>query len=768
MIDEIKERFWQGIVEGKELRRVLNQKKKGFELKSITEKELEEHRNDGWLVDRGFKNKIRVKKNKPVDLAFEDEVWATFAELGFKLLNKDRHFKIPYSDDFALTQQIDVFVADTETILLVECKATDGEPKRANFKEAIEAIGGKKEGIIKSIRKLFPDSKHKIKFIFATKNYLVSKPDLERLSNFDIIHFEEEIIKYYGHLSKHLGNSARFQLLGNLFAEQKIPEMENQVPAIKGKMGGLTYYSFSIEPEKLLKVGYVLHRNKANKKLMPTYQRLIKKSRLRAIKDFLDSGGFFPNSILININSKQNLKFDQANTQVENSVSKVGILYLPKTYRSAFIIDGQHRIYGYANSKYKDNNSIPVVAFVNLERREQLRLFMEINENQKSVQKNLRNTLNADLLWDSENLNEQIKALKLQIAQDLGEILESPLYDRIIVGENPKTSKRCITIDTIKIGLDRSNFFGVFSKNTVKQFGTFYKGNNDETYDHIMSYLINCFDYFKDSLPEEWAKGESNDGFLTINAGIENLIRIFSDVVDQLIKDQEFQPISDDADKIFKESKYYFDPLINYFKNLTYEEKLEFKKSYGTGGRSRYWRKLQKAVNDARKNFTPHGLIQYWKDEEKRFNDESFKIIRDIEISLKSEFKRLLFDKFGKDWFRKAVPANVQDEASLRANQKRRERDTDEVDVWDCLNIIDYRKVATYGSNWKDIFENLYTKPGEEKISGGKDSKTKWMQELERIRNQNFHEYSVKEDEYEFLKELHEWLIDKKVENSLS
>ena len=41
------------------------------------------------------------------------------------------------------------------------------------------------------------------------------------------------------------------------------------------------------------------------------------------------------------------------------------------------------------------------------------------------------------------------------------------------------------------------------------------------------------------------------------------------------------------------------------------------------------------------------------------------------------------------------------------------------------------------------------------------------MQKLERIRNQNFHSYSVKKDEYEFLCELYEWLIEKRIENDL-
>ena len=63
--------------------------------------------------------------------------------------------------------------------------------------------------------------------------------------------------------------------------------MEDKVPAIQGEMGGHKYYSFSIEPERLLKIGYVLHRNEANKNMMPTYQRLIKKKGFPMFKNLL-------------------------------------------------------------------------------------------------------------------------------------------------------------------------------------------------------------------------------------------------------------------------------------------------------------------------------------------------------------------------------------------------------------------------------------------------------------------------------------------------
>lgn len=64
---------------------------------------------------------------------------------------------------------------------------------------------------------------------------------------------------------------------------------------------------------------------------MPTYQRLIKKSRLKSVQDFVDNGGFFPNSIIINIDTNgKSVRFDSAGNQVEKSISRIGILHLPK------------------------------------------------------------------------------------------------------------------------------------------------------------------------------------------------------------------------------------------------------------------------------------------------------------------------------------------------------------------------------------------------------------------------------------------------------
>ena len=177
------------------------------------------------------------------------------------------------------------------------------------------------------------------------------------------------------------------------------------------------------------------------------------------MKNFIDEVDNFPNSLIISIDTKgKDLQFDQSATKVEGALSKLGILHLPKKYHSAYIIDGQHRLYGYSDSIYAKSNTIPVVAFVNLDRSEQLKLFMDINENQKSVSKTLRVTLNRDMLWDSPNYNQRREALRSNIAQMCGEEQTSPLLGRIVIGEDEKNNKKCITIEAVQAALKKCHF----------------------------------------------------------------------------------------------------------------------------------------------------------------------------------------------------------------------------------------------------------------------------------------------------------------------
>ena len=323
---------WESIVTGDDLSKVrVLRGKKYIEAKErrIALPELIE---EGWVEFKSYKNNkyVGVRKDKKFDELFEDRVWTLFARLGFTFMNRDRYFEMSYDyNNPNITQQIDVFAADEETVIIVECKASE-RIKEGSFKKPIEAFHGQMDGLRKEAQKRFP--KAKVKFIWAAHNYIISPADQAKLREWDIAYFSDSVINYYYELAKHLGTCARYQLLGNLFANQEIRNMEDKIPAIQGEMGGHKYYSFSIEPERLLKIGYVLHRNEANKNMMPTYQRIIKKKRLTDVKKFINAGGYFPNSLIISIDTGgKGLQFDMSATKVDGALSRLGVLHLPKS-----------------------------------------------------------------------------------------------------------------------------------------------------------------------------------------------------------------------------------------------------------------------------------------------------------------------------------------------------------------------------------------------------------------------------------------------------
>ncbi|WP_066506883.1 DGQHR domain-containing protein [Abyssisolibacter fermentans] len=747
---------WEKVVSCKELTQVKRKRAKEFIVHKERSIALPVLIEEGWVEYKKYKNDkfIGVKKDKKVDELFEDKIWIMLFNMGFEHMNSDRNFHMSYDHtNENITQQIDVFAADDESVLVVECKATSSI-KDGVFKKNIEAFYGQTEGLRKEILQKFP--RRKVKFIWATHNYNMSKADLEKLNNWNIDFWDNSKVNYYCELVKHLGSSAKYQLLGNLFANQKIRNMNNKIPAIRGKMGKHTYYSFSIEPEKLLKIGYVLHRNDANNDMMPTYQRIIKKSRLKSVRKFINEDkGYFPNSIVINLISKRPLSFDRANKQDVDSIATLGTLHLPQQYKSAYIIDGQHRLYGYSDSKYAKTNSIPVVAFENLEKEEQIKLFMEINENQKAVSKNLRNTLNADMQWNSSKYDERRNALRLRIAQKLGEDCTSPLYRRIIIGEEQSTSLKCVTIECIRQAINTGSFLSKYStSNKLEKRGNFDLDDNNITFDLLYSYLQICLSYIKENLNKEWHLGKDEQGILVTNNGIGGVIRTINSITEHLIKINEINPLKDKPEVMADRAQYYLDPIIRFYENIDDEQRDNIRKTYGGNGPIYSCRCLEKAINYERNEFEPEGLKKYWEDHSKEYNNESIMMIREISNSVKQILKNAIQNKYKDNWTN-AIPKPVYTRVNKALSEYEYETGK-KSDFWDSITLSDLRLIVLYGRNWSNLFEGLFTLDSQQKISGGKKSKTEWLTLLSKLqRNAVKSNFSVRKDDYQLLCEIY-------------
>lgn len=372
-------------------------KKKEYIEQNVEHNEIEDYLSSGWVKEQELKTKWKIRKNKSHSKLFEDRVWCQFYELGYRILNRDETLKLPFGENSNDKMQIDVLAISQETAFIIECKSAEKSKKATSYKDYFDALKLRIDGLSKSIKDIYGKDL-KVKYIFATNNIriLEDSEDKKRLDEMGVFYYNNNTYDYLKSLIKNYGDAAKYQFLGLIFKNETINKERIEIPAIEGKMGGKTYYMFSIEPSLLLKIGFILHRTKANNSEMPTYQRLLVPNRIKYITKFIDEGGFFPNSLIINFSQGKKIQFE-ADKRGGSTDSRAGILKIPNQYAIAYIIDGQHRLYGYASSKFISKNTVPVVAMKGLEPIEQLEIFMDINQNQKAVSPSLRLVLEEDL-----------------------------------------------------------------------------------------------------------------------------------------------------------------------------------------------------------------------------------------------------------------------------------------------------------------------------------------------------------------------------------
>lgn len=346
------------------IRREAVHKRKVFDEKSVSPEAIEEHEANGWQVDRKLTRVTKVKREKEIGERLENRFWMLLFKLGYPEINEGRDFTILIERKGAepLRKQIDVFGKDEETVIVAECKASE-KLKPRSLQKDIEEFANLKGPISHAVRKHYgTDVKLKFIWLFVTENIIWSGPDKERAVGENIRVITERELRYYLQIADHLGKAARYQFLAEFLKDQQIPELSGKaVPAIKGKLGGRFFYCFVTTPRHLLKISFVNHRSLNDPEGAPTYQRLVSRSRMRNIGEFIKGGGYFPNSLIINFT--RTIRFDKV-MHDETADVTYGQLSLPDRYRSAWIIDGQHRLYGFSpiDDKFLDQNVI-VVAF---------------------------------------------------------------------------------------------------------------------------------------------------------------------------------------------------------------------------------------------------------------------------------------------------------------------------------------------------------------------------------------------------------------------
>jgi DNA sulfur modification protein DndB len=710
---------------------------------------------EGWELEKSNeKNKIKASIPKKENVYFEDRIWALFAEMGADQINGDsENTKLKFGK--TKTKKVDVFVVIEKVIIIIECKCANKENTSFSGNQIIEEIISIKTGAKEFLESMFPD--FTVIYALALQNYTVGDAIKLRMKEGGIFLFDENKIEYYEYLNNSLGYASRYQFFAEIFNKLDITNFDPvKVNAIK-KMNideSITY-SFFIKAKDLLRIAYIFHSDTSveGKK---GYQRLVKPARRKQVETYIVNGGSFPNSLIVSLNEE--VEFESLNDVDPNT--ELGTLTLPNKYGSVFIIDGQHRLYGYANIEEKYDEVLSVTAFKNLEIENQIQLFIDINSKQKPVSPSLLIDLNADLLWASNNVNEAIVALRTRLITNLGSSNSSPLAGRIKIGEKKNTRLRCITVDYIlKYALTKTNFFGKYKGRTFLEEGWFLSKTDvtNKEYDKSLKksqvFLELIFSKIQTEVPDMWNMGNfGTRAFIAMNIGVFSIIRLCDHILKYRKEEgDDFNTL--DANQISEHVWSHLKCVIEHINNLN-DNDLYTYRGYSTGGiNETAVKELLVVLNTNFPKINPEALKKYLKESQTQYNLKASPILHEIEINLKSIIVWELQKKFtsvGVEWYLSGVPQNIKDECLLAWGKDGRTEDEHNY-----LYLTNYKEIIEF--NKKELLP-IFTIRGEEQKSD-KD-KISWFNKLIKIRNKAGHpsRNPISKDEYEFIEYIGTWL----------
>lgn len=711
---------------------------------------------DGWTLAKRNKRSLRLERAKPIDRQLEDDVWTLLYRMGFKALNPDRNFHIVAKD--GSRRQLDVFAKDGETVFVVECThAQDTTAK--SVKQLLDKIGAIREDIVTAVHSTFGrDPKLKVKIAIATRNVDIRTADRQRATAMGVPIISEADVAYFFKLTTILKSAARYQFLGRYLKGEKVEGLRTRVPATRGKVGNTTFYSFLMSPHDLLRIAYISHMGATSNEDLETYQRMVKPARLKSIGAYLDRGGTFPTNIVVNI------KLDGLNFNIQETFgdTATGTLDLPGQYGSAWVIDGQHRLYGFAHAGRdadEDRSVVSVLAYQNLPVRQEIEMFVDINTQQVKVQRNLVNEIISSLNIDDEDPRKRLDAMCARIVLKLDEEKQSPVRDRILTVGQQKDNFQCLTLTSLADGIEGNSLLGSVHKPGGKKgsvrlvpgpLGTL-SDDSVAMMKKATSTLAGYFAIFADGVPEHWALGDAKGGYLCTNLGLRALLVLLRKLIVFIERDGT-RVVSIEADDIVERLRPLAQHVVDYFHDASASDIARFR-NRGSSLTSVDQNALQMMaiIYTTDSSFDPPEVKRYLESQDAEGTRQARVMIDEINQILFDDVLTTLKAKFGEEkdaWWLSGVPKAIRIEADKNYNN-----DNGEHERWRYLYLIDYLGIVLHDSNW-DLFKDRYNFYGK----GAKATLVRWIGKVNKARTVTHHAEKgpLSKDRVEYVRRAHE------------
>jgi DNA sulfur modification protein DndB len=723
----------ENVFEVEQVRTLARAKARTYVLKSVHPKLVEEQQSQGWEVAKKNKTSVRLRREKHHGARLEDRVWMLLYRMQFAFLSGQGGGKLrldPRKSE-GPKSQIDVVGIEEELALAIECKSQERFGRRSQFQEELAKLAQIRERFVRAVNEQFEGIHRKqAALILFVANVDLSKNDKERALEANVHLFDEADLDYYEKLTAHLGPAAKYQFFADMLPGKTVSGLTIRVPSVRTRMAGFNCYTFPISPEYLLKISYVSHRSKGKASDVHTYQRMLSKARLTKIKQYISEAGVFPTNIVVNIDKKR-LTFERIKQETKKEEQEdsgvLGWLDIRPAYKSAWIIDGQHRLFAYSGHPRAHSSHLSVLAFEGLPPSKQAQLFIDINAKQKSVKQSLLQELFAELHWDSEHDHIRVQAIVSKAIQILDADKDSPLYGRIQTADAAKDSTRCISLTSVFSAIEKGAFHIVkMRKEAVLEYGPLWAGETEKTLSRTAFVLKGWLNDLKSPCRDWWDLGAGEGGGLAMNDGVTACIAVLRSVMNHL-EQKGAKLIHMETDDLVAALKPYASAVGKYLGGMNLEQRKGFRDLRGSQGQTARKYRCQLAIRDRIPAFTPPGLDEFMAREKEQTNLRGKEVVDRIERTLQKVVLEELKREHGEEeneWWLLGVPKKVRIEVGQRFENDDGRRSVKEA----YFELMDYRRIAL--DRW-DIFGPLFSFG----TSGNKEKKTKWMVDVNDMRN---------------------------------
>lgn len=656
-------------------------------------KSLAEFRTKGYSERKSTDGFVFSKKLEPWE-KFEKSVARLFSVLDFN--------DVEYGPKSRIAgYQVDAQGGFKGNYFVVSCKSsTEG---KHNVRDSIRELSVRAAEMRKEVIRTSASKYSDVYFILALHGIEFTKEHLKYAREHNVTIWGNQFLSTAEKLYKAIGTRAVFHILKPIVTDVgDVPGIKGYeglqpkanyfiVPAFKVSIESETVYHFQLPAELLLDLAYVARLTPGNE---GAYQRMMVQTKLEAISQFLegkttDDGkpGFFKNNLIATFESS--VMFNPLNTVdlYTGGQYEFGTLKIPARYGTLWLIDGQHRLYGYGsvNSELR-MTPLPVAAYQDVDGSQQAEDFISINQNQKKVDNNL--------LWE---LLERIRPeeSKEWAISKLGQELADSGYfaGRIYApgSAQKEKTKYPLTLGTICRAIkERTILERLRVSNPTKYSDP--KRYTEELIQEAKLVIEEFYQIVEESLPvnRAWKSNFVRKG---------NGFSVMFNILEEYLKLGHGWKLKDATILLADSIKSFFDSRVEDY------ERISSLSGYGP------YRKLAVEIMVEINKKDPRFAFEVLSDDEKA---EPLKMITDIETRIRKMIFQTLSGKSPEDWWNRYIPQTVTKSAAQRYKRNYgMTYDGKSEDIMKVLGFPEY-KIIMFGeetNNWSKHFSPYFSKP---------------------------------------------------------